>query len=82
MSDDHISREDLEQTRSLEALELVQRSTPFCATCGSPMVPTVEGNTLRLECSSVASGSPTFMERLRSSFGPPHTRRTVIDAAA
>lgn len=82
MSNDHISQEDLEQTRSLEALELVQRGTPFCATCGSPMVPVAKGDALRLECASVTSGSPTFMERLRSALRPAHTRRAVIDAAA
>lgn len=82
MSNHDISRQDLEQTRSLEALDLVQRSTPFCATCGAPTVPVARGTTLRLECPAVASGEPTFMERLRSVLGPAHTRRTVLHNAA
>ncbi len=78
----HISRQDLERTRSLEALDLVQRSAPFCSTCGAPTVPVARGAILRLECPAVASGAPTFMERLRNALGPAHTRRTVLDAAA
>lgn len=82
MSNDHSNRQELAQTRSLEALDLVQRSIPFCTTCGAPTVPVASGNALRVECPSVASGSPTFRARLRGALGPAHTRRTVIDDAA
>lgn len=82
MSHDRIHEEERVQTRSLEALDLAQRRTPFCAACGAPMVPVARGHALWLECPSAQTDMPSLRRLLRSAFGQVHTRRPVIEDAA
>jgi len=66
-------------TRALEALDLVQRTTPFCDRCGGTMLPVSRGTSaLWLECSSLQRERPL----LRRILGADHTRRMIIDEAA
>jgi hypothetical protein len=70
------------QTRVLEALELAQRTAPFCGRCGQPTRPVARGASLWLECPTL-QGERSLVRRLfDADLGIGHTRRAILDDAA
>jgi hypothetical protein len=79
----HPSDDTTDRARALEALDLAQRTTPFCDRCGRPMLPVSKGSSaLWLECSYLQRERPRLRRILDSNLGTDHTRRIIVDVAA
>lgn len=75
----HPSEGTISRARALEALDLAQRTTPFCDRCGRPMLPVSRGtSSLWLECSYLQQERPL----LRRLLDADHTRLVITDEAA
>lgn len=66
----------------LERIERAQTVTPWCSQCGQPTTIAERGDTLWLECSSLAQPRTRLKSLLRFDFASFHTQHPVVELRA